>query len=612
MAAAAVIALAGSPAQAVAQSEGNLYINFFRPAIDSRGYITVNASSVLGKGEFSFGLQAIDWGHALLALKNGNATYDVTDTFSGTFGGAYGLKFGPVELELGLSVPLLLVNGDRGPDDEGDPNTPNDDQAFEFAEQGLGNVGVHLKTRFIKTSKPPHVGVGLILSAYLDTASDNIFGGDNQLMPEATLILDKEFGSEGRFRAALTGGFRYRGKVASFTDVGVGGATGTNQTVAVGSEVPYGLGLSYDLSLRKVSLVAEVIGSYGMDAENYKPLEALLALKLYLARNSFFSFGGGRGLRPSDGASPDWRLFVGIVFEPNLGDRDGDGIKDDVDQCPLEKEDFDGFEDADGCPDPDNDKDGILDIDDACPNDPEDFDGNEDTDGCPEGEPGDRDGDGIMDVDDQCPDDPEDKDGFEDADGCPDPDNDKDGILDRDDLCPNDPEDFDKFEDEDGCPDPDNDKDRILDNDDRCPNEPEDYDTIEDEDGCPEPGGRVVVTDSKIEILDKVYFDLDKATIKPVSYPILDAVAGTLLSNPDIELIEIQGHTDQQGGEDYNLKLSDDRAHSVEAYLISKGVEPVRLQAQGYGESQLIDERNNQTAYEKNRRVEFLILKRAN
>jgi outer membrane protein OmpA-like peptidoglycan-associated protein/outer membrane protein W len=86
-----------------------------------------------------------------------------------------------------------------------------------------------------------------------------------------------------------------------------------------------------------------------------------------------------------------------------VADRDFDGILDDVDACPDQAEDKDGFEDADGCPDPDND------------------------------------GDGVLDAADRCPDQLEDKDGFEDADGCPDPDNDGDGVLDAADLCPNTP-----------------------------------------------------------------------------------------------------------------------------------------------------------------------------
>jgi len=302
--------------------------------------------------------------------------------------------------------------------------------------------------------------------------------------------------------------------------------------------------------------------------------------------------------------------MIGIVFEPNIGDRDGDGLKDDVDKCPDDPEDFDRFEDEDGCPDPDNDRDGILDEDDKCPDIPEDKDGFEDEDGCPEGNQGDRDGDGILDNVDKCPDDPEDFDGFEDEDGCPELDNDKDGILDNDDLCPMVPEDKDGFEDEDGCPDTDNDKDRILDQDDKCPNEPETYNGLDDQDGCPDKG-RVVVTDTSIEILDVVYFEYNKAVIQSRSYPILDAVAAALTGNPGILLVEVQGHTDERGDDAYNLDLSDRRAKAVEQYLVDKGVDAKRLTAHGYGETQPLDPRSNEAAWAKNRRVAFLILKRA-
>jgi hypothetical protein len=70
---------------------------------------------------------------------------------------------------------------------------------------------------------------------------------------------------------------------------------------------------------------------------------------------------------------------------------------------------------------PDRDGDGIPDALDKCPNEPENYNGREDADGCPEAEVTDRDGDGIPDAVDRCPDDAEDRDGFQDADGCPDP-----------------------------------------------------------------------------------------------------------------------------------------------------------------------------------------------
>ncbi len=121
-------------------------------------------------------------------------------------------------------------------------------------------------------------------------------------------------------------------------------------------------------------------------------------------------------------------------------DQDGDGLADDRDKCPDVPEDFDGFEDEDGCPEPDNDRDGILDIDDKCPNQPGPRPG-----GCPvkAGKPlqlaDDSDRDGIPNDRDKCPNDPEDRDGFQDEDGCPDPDNDRDGVPDTSDHCMNEP-----------------------------------------------------------------------------------------------------------------------------------------------------------------------------
>ena len=207
-------------------------------------------------------------------------------------------------------------------------------------------------------------------------------------------------------------------------------------------------------------------------------------------------------------------------------DQDGDGIEDSVDNCPEKPEDFDQFQDEDGCPDPDNDNDNILDPVDLCRDVPEDIDLFEDEDGCPDldndgdGIPdaedncpntvgpkenqgcpvNDKDGDGIPDGEDTCPDDPEDFDGDRDEDGCPDVDTDGDGLEDDLDKCPTEAEDKDNFEDEDGCPDNDNDGDGILDEADKCPNEEgplkasgcpdKDGDTIPDiEDKCPDVPG---------------------------------------------------------------------------------------------------------------------------
>ena len=606
---------------ASAQSAGNLQLDTFRPAMDSRGYFTVNSSQTLGNLDVAFGLGALDWGHHLLSFGNtsggsffgskcaGNAgpCYSVDNVVTATLIAAVGLKLGPADLEFGASLPVDIMKGDRGPDLEtGDPNTS---LTYGYSGQGIGNIGFHFKTHFLKLSKPPHVGLGIMASVYLPQpgSSNNNWIGSTGASGQILGILDKEFGKQGRFRIALNGGIRFRSE-ATYTDNDTmdGGMTRTNGVITAGNEIPFGLGIAYAIAVQKFDVVGEVYGSVPLaDHTSYQPLEAIAGIKLYLARNSFLSLGGGTGLDHGQGANPDLRAFISIVFEPNIGDRDGDGIKDDVDKCPDDPEDFDGFEDADGCPDPDNDRDGIPDVDDKCPNIP-----GPPPDGCPKHAVNDRDGDGIPDDVDKCPDDPEDFDGFQDADGCPDPDNDQDGIPDVDDLCPNDPEDKDGFEDADGCPDPDNDKDGIPDKDDKCPNEPETFNGFQDADGCPDRG-RVIVTDTSIEILDMVYFEYDKAIIKKESYPILDAVAATLQGNPSIALVEVQGHTDERGDDAYNLDLSDRRAHSVRQYLIDKGVAEGRLTAQGYGETQPLDRRHNEAAWAKNRRVAFLILKRS-
>jgi outer membrane protein OmpA-like peptidoglycan-associated protein len=271
---------------------------------------------------------------------------------------------------------------------------------------------------------------------------------------------------------------------------------------------------------------------------------------------------------------------------------DGDGLEDDVDQCPEKPEDKDGYADTDGCPDTDNDKDGLLDTDDKCPDEAEDFDKFSDADGCPDP---DNDLDGILDDADKCPD----VKGIQALQGCPD--RDADGITDADDACPDEA----GPENTNGCPDKDGD--RVPDSRDKCPDVPADS-RIDPKrsDGCP---ARVIVTKNAIQILDKVYFDTNKTTIKKISFTLLDEVAKVIVDNPDIKLIEVSGHTDSVGNDAANLKLSQGRAEAVVKYLATTGkVEAARLIAKGYGETKPIDTNDTDAGKAMNRRVEFNIL----
>lgn len=106
-----------------------------------------------------------------------------------------------------------------------------------------------------------------------------------------------------------------------------------------------------------------------------------------------------------------------------------------------------------------------------------------------------------------------------------------------------------------------------------------------------------------------ITFEAGNARISPVSARLLDAVTGVAtLCSPFV--IEIGGHTDSRGADDYNLKLSQERADSVRAYLVSKGVPEEGLTSVGYGETRPLDAAPTPEAYDRNRRTEFKVIAR--
>jgi outer membrane protein OmpA-like peptidoglycan-associated protein len=593
---AATLALATTSREAFAQNvipaaNGDGFdTHLFRPAMDSKGLFTVNGTDILGARAVSLGL-VLDYGRTLLRNKLTDPLLE--HSFQGTFQFSYGIAN---QVIVGLDLPVDLMSGPPT------PLFPNQWGPDKLDLQGLGYVAAHAKWRILKVER----GFGLALGAQagigISGTAQNA-GADPGFWYWPMVAAEKRFGPAGQLRVAVNAG--YRGHSASATTLPL-----NHGTYKDGDLFTYGGGISFR-ALESLDLVGETYATYllasGASAGIAASNEVVGGIKLFVERNSYLMLGAGT--RYGNGfEAADFRGFVGFVFEPSIGDRDGDGIKDDVDKCPDDPEDFDGFMDEDGCPDPDNDNDGVLDVDDRCPNVPEDRDGDHDEDGCPEGGDGDRDGDGILDSKDQCPDEPEDRDGFQDEDGCPDPDNDKDGIPDKMDQCPNDPEDKDGFEDQDGCPDPDNDKDGIPDVRDKCPNEPETYNGFEDEDGCPDKGS-VIIQDNSIIILEKIKFRTDSAEILPESNKILDAVNTTLAHHPEFTLLEIAGHADERASDEHNLRLTQDRVNSVMRALIARGIDQSRLRSKGYGEFCPEDPGHSEVAWEKNRRVEFKIIK---
>ena len=139
---------------------------------------------------------------------------------------------------------------------------------------------------------------------------------------------------------------------------------------------------------------------------------------------------------------------------------------------------------------------------------------------------------------------------------------------------------------------------------DKCPDQP-----AQTVDGCPQKYKLVVVTESKIEMKQTVYFATGRAKIKAVSYPLLNEVAQALDDHPKLR-VRVEGHTDSQGSDRFNLKLSGARANSVRDYLIRRGVDADRMVAKGYGERVPIADNRSKGGRSQNRRVEFVILDR--
>ncbi|TDD99838.1 OmpA family protein [Flavobacterium cellulosilyticum] len=274
-----------------------------------------------------------------------------------------------------------------------------------------------------------------------------------------------------------------------------------------------------------------------------------------------------------DGARSHLQHTAGITFQFGGKDTDGDGIYDKDDACPEVK----GLKQFNGCPDTDGD--GIIDGSDACP----DVFGLAALNGCP-----DTDGDGIADKDDACPD----VKGLAAFKGCPD--NDGDGITDKEDKCPT----VAGPKSNGGCPIIDTDKDGVADKDDDCP-------TVAgpaSNRGCPEVTAEVL-SSIKMEARS-IYFNSGKSTFKSTDVPArLDAISSIVGKYPTASFI-IEGHTDSDGSDSYNQKLSEDRANAVKEALIARGISASKLTTIGYGESKPIATNKTAAGKAQNRRTE--------
>ncbi len=303
------------------------------------------------------------------------------------------------------------------------------------------------------------------------------------------------------------------------------------------------------------------------------------------------------------------KTIKGTVKTKGCPDQDGDGVKDLADSCVSIK----GDSSLNGCPDKDGDR--IADYKDACPEMKglaylfgcPDADGDsisDDKDACPtvkgilalNGCP-DTDGDGISDDKDACPN----LFGDKQYNGCPD--SDGDGITDNLDSCAN-TKGLPQFN---GCPDTDNDQ--VPDHIDNCPLEPGSIQKF----GCPViDTNAVILTPEEKKVINEAFSNLEfqsgTAQIAEKSLPSLEELAALLALRTAYNL-EINGHTDNVGNAAKNLKLSQNRATAVKDFIASKGVDYNRIKAKGFGSKKPIAPNKTAEGRQRNRRVEFKIVK---
>lgn len=487
-------------------------------AITHDAFLTVEGARTAPARSFGLSLLA-DYHHGLMSLRLGDEKIDdlLAHRLDLHLMGSYAFTDW---LEVGLDLPLAAWQENRF-------SRIEEEAGLALAapsSAGLGDLRLVAKARILAEADAG-VGLALLAELRLPTGDEASFLGERGPSIAPALVAERSFGD---VRLALAGGYRWRSEAGQFLNLYEGDELGLSAAGA----------WTLPTDDRRWTLLAELLATTparapfnGPDADALKTgLEGQLGLRGDLGGGFFGLVGVGTGLAAESGLGREgFRAFAGVRWQRIVHDRDGDGIPDETDRCPDVAEDRDGFEDGDGCPDPDNDRDGIPDRRDLCPDDA----GPAEYDGCP-----DRDGDEIPDHEDDCPDEP--------------------GIA-RLEGCPARPP-WARFE-----------------------------------------GGR-------IELHGAINFDTAKATIKPDSWPVLDAVAEILRANPQIRKVRVEGHTDSVGRADFNLDLSRRRAAAVVRYLVGKGIAPSRFESAGYGEERPIASNETALGRAQNRRVEFTII----
>jgi OOP family OmpA-OmpF porin len=395
------IVVVGALAALPARAEHDPFIRSFdavplKPSPSVNSGIALDGADAWDRGSLR-GALLLDFNLNVLSLREG--TRKLGDLIPARLDvhAMLGLQLHPM-FDLSIDLPLVLYQGD----DFG-----------LLAEQGLPQPGVYsllkpcdsmftrgcgfadirlLPRVHILAPESAPIGLAVLAEVRIPTGDGQSFTGDRGWTIAPRVAAEKGFGP---LRVLANVGYRFRNH-GQFLNLFVG------HEFAAGAGVIYKLGDLASLkdveALGELHLATQTTAPFTFtQSDSLKtPIELLVGARARLSGRWGVELSVGRGVSLESGyGRPDFRVIAGVNYIIQSADRDGDGILDDVDKCPDDPEDRDGFEDSDGCPDPDNDRDGVPDLQDACPNVP----GLREFDGCP-----DRDKDDVPDNVDKCPD----------------------------------------------------------------------------------------------------------------------------------------------------------------------------------------------------------------
>jgi OmpA-OmpF porin, OOP family len=478
---------------------------------------------------------------------------------------------------LSISLPVAVLQS-------GDSLSVGGATVIAPSSAALGDLRIGARVRLAgENDTPAQIGVGAYV--YVPTGPSGSFTGDGSARVAPHLL----FGGRYRITPALS--------LAYTSLVGFSVRSSKNPTAIV-----YGAGVAASLADDTLQVGPELYAATPIQPGNYMlvPDERVIlssdtnAELLIGARWRFYEgltigAAGGPGLSQAIG-TPAFRITGMIAWAPvprssagedRTDDADKDGISDATDTCPFAAGPASKDAKQHGCPVLDDDDDGIPNEQDLCPVDYAKPTDASERKGCPPPPPPpDSDGDTIPDEKDGCPKEagPVSQDPAKN--GCappPNPDVDADGVLDVEDACP---------------------QDRGVKSADSKMN------------GCKT---LVRIKDKQIAITQAIEFRIARIEPPPIesaSEAVLAQIKETLAEHPEIARLEIGAHTDDQGQESFNVKVSQSRADSVKKWLVEHGIAEGRLTSVGYGPKKPIASNKTKEGRAQNKRIEFMILEK--